>query len=351
MNHSSVSIDLAKNVFEVAVGTEHRITQHHRLTRKQFEQFGAQLPLSTVVMEACGTAHHWGRRFTQLGHVVRLLPAHDVRRYRKRNKTDRADTSAIFNANRDSEILPVPIKTEEQQAIQLLHRIRSGWMSTRTSRINTLRGMLREFGICIPEGAKNALRDARAALDSDTLPKLILPAMRDMLDEIGEIEKRILSIEDQLGEYAQSQAIVQRLQTIPGIGLLTSTALLAAIGSVAHFRNGRHLASWLGLTPREHSSGETRHLGRISKKGDRYLRVLLTHGARSVINAARAAQKAGRPLDRLRQWALGLADRRGHNKATVALANKLARIAWATWHHQHDYDQSFQPVLSLKEGT
>jgi len=321
MNHSTVSIDLAKNVFDVAVGTDHRITQRHRLTRKQFEQFGAQLPLSTVVMEACGTAHHWGRRFAQRGHVVRLLPAHDVRRYRKRNKTDRADTSAIFNAS-------------------------SGWMSTRTARINTLRGMLREFGVCIPEGAKNALRDARSALDSDTLPKLILPAMRDMLDEIGEIEKRILRIEDQLGEYAQSQVIVQRLQTVPGIGLLTSTALLAAIGSVAHFRHGRHLASWLGLTPREHSSGQTRRLGRISKRGDRYLRVLLTHGARAVINAARAAQKAGRPLDRLRQWALGLADRRGHNKATVALANKLARIAWATWHHQRDYDRSFQPVGS-----
>ena len=210
-----------------------------------------------------------------------------------------------------------------------LHRLRSTWVATRTARLNTLRGLLRELGITIPLGANRVLPALQAALcePSAPIPEALHPALLRAAEEIRHIELSIRHTELELKALARDLSAAETLQTIPGIGLLTSTALIAFVGNPTRFRSGRRLASFLGLVPREHSSGSSRHLGSITKRGDAYLRTLLTHGARSVLLAAK---RQAHP-DSLRRWALCLQARRGHNKATIALANKLARIAWAVW--------------------
>ncbi len=211
-------------------------------------------------------------------------------------------------------------------------------MATRTARINWLRGALREFGLNIPLGAQRGIGAVRAALAAAEVPAVLGPVIEATLAEIATLEARSTDLERQLAALTSDDAVVHELRRIPGIGLLSATALRAAIVDIQRFGSGRRLASWLGLTAREHSSGERRRLGRISKRGDVYLRTLLIHGARAVLNAAQNAARRGRPLDRLRRWALATAQRCGYNKATVALANKLARIVWATWKHQRPFD-------------
>jgi transposase len=341
MNSTTVSVDLAKSVFELAVaGADGRISERHRLSRAKFAQFFVQRPPCSVVMEACGSSHYWARRITTLGHDVRLLPAHYVKAYVKRNKTDRADAAALLEASRSSDIQAVPVKTIEQQQIQSLHRLRSQWVSTRVRYINTLRGILREFGIAIPLGvsvAKTRIGEALAEVDSG-IPDGLRPTLAEMLQEIRFLEERIAGAERELAALTRSDERVRQLREIPGIGLLTSTAIRATVGDIQRFPSGRHFASWLGLTPRERSSAEHRRLGRISKQGDVYLRTLMVHGARAALWAAHRAQRSGKPIDRLRQWALDCERQRGHNKATVALANRLARIVWATWKHERPFD-------------
>jgi transposase len=284
-------------------------------------------------MEACGSAHHWARSLNRLGIEVRLLPAAYIRAYVKRNKTDAADTWALLEAARCADIVPVRIKSVEQQALQGLHRIRSLWMSTRTSRINALRGFCREFGLAVPTGARTGVEAmSRALVDPESpIPLLIRGSMKLLIEEIRLLELRISQLEKELTALAKQSPACTTLLSIPGVGLLTATAMVAATsGNVSHFKDARHFASWFGLTPKEYSSGSTRKLGRISKKGDRYLRMLLTHGARSVLRMASLARQAGRRLDGLRAWALEVQGRTNHNKAACALANKLARICYAT---------------------
>ncbi len=242
-----------------------------------------------VVMEACGSAHHWARWLNGLGIEVRLLPAAYIRAYVKRNKTDAADACALLEAARCAEIVPVRVKSIEQQALQGLHRTRSLWMGTRTSRINALRGFCREFGIVIAQGSRLGVEQiGRVLADPHSpVPTLIRGTMTLLVEEIRLLEVRIAQLERELTALARQSPACTTLLSIPGVGLLTATAMVAATsGEVSHFRDARHFASWFGLTPKEHSSGGTRHLGRISKRGDRYLRMLLTHGARSVLRAA-----------------------------------------------------------------
>lgn len=334
MDATTVAVDLAKNIFELAVADGHwHVIERKRLSRTQFERWFANRAVSRVVMEACGSAHHWGRWLTSQGIAVQLLPPRYVRHYVKRNKTDATDAAALLEAARCADIVPVRVKSVEQQALQSLHRIRSSWMATRTARINGLRGFGREFGLVIAEGSRLGLEQiARALADPATaIPTLLRETMRLLLEEIRLLEARIAQIERELTAAARASAACTTLLSVPGVGLLTATAMVAATGgSVAHFKDARHFASWFGLTPKEHSSGGTRHLGRISKRGDRYLRMLLTHGARSVLRAATVAQRCGKPLEPLRSWALAVQARSNHNKATCALANKLARICYAT---------------------
>jgi transposase len=292
-----VGVDLAKNVFELAVAdAEWRITERARLSRSQFERWFVNRRVGLVVMEACGSAHHWARWLTGLGITVKGL--------------------------------------------QTLHRTRSLWLATRTARINALRGFCREFGISIAQGSRVGVEQiARVLADPQTvIPGLLRGTMTLLIEEIRLLEGRISQLERELTAAAKQSPACTMLLSVPGIGLLTATAMVAATGgAVSHFKDARHFAAWFGLTPKEHSSGSHRHLGRISKRGDRYLRMLLTHGARSVLRAASIATAAGKPIDALRQWAVAVQKRSNHNKATCALANKLARICYATLRDQEPY--------------
>ena len=223
-----------------------------------------------------------------------------------------------------------------------MHRIREQWKRTRLARMNFIRSVLREQGIPLPEGNPAALKEVHAHFE--TLSLITLQLLQPVLDELKQMEANIQDIEQQLAQLTRTNKSVQRLRTIPGIGLLTSTALVAAIGQPEQFQNGRQLSSWLGITPRENSSGNRRHLGRITKQGNTYLRTLLIHGARTVLTFAKKAIKAGKPLNRLQQWAMSLEKRAGHNKATVAIANKLARIVWVCWKNETDYQLDYCPT-------
>lgn len=331
-NDTVIAVDIAKAVFEIGVSDRPgHVCRRERLPRAQFLSFFAQYGGALVVMEACGSAHFWGRQLQERGHRVVLLPPHHVRPYVVRNKTDRTDVKALLEAYRNADLRPVPVKTAGQQALTALHGLRSGWMVERTARLNALRGLLREFGIFIPVGSRQVVPAVWAHLeDADSsLPESVRPVFAVACQEIRDIEARIKMVEHQLQAMADELPAVTILLTVPGIGLLTATAFVAFVGDIRRFPSGRHLASWLGLTPREFSSALKRHLGRISKRGDGYLRTLLIHGARSVLLHARKAQP-----DRLRQWAHQLESTHVHNKAAVAVANKLARIIWAVWTRQ-----------------
>jgi transposase len=269
---------------------------------------------------------------------VVLLPAHLVRPYVRGNKTDRTDVKGILEAYRNEDIRPVPIKTPAHQALVALHRLRSAWVADRTARLNTLRGLLRELGIFIPVGSRKVIPEVWAQLeDADSaVPDSVRPLLAEACEEVREMEHRIGLVERQLEALAEQTPVVTRLRTIPGVGLLTATALFGLVVDIHRFPSARHLASYLGLTPRERSSGNTRRLGAISKRGDVYLRTLLVHGARSVLARARQKTDASR-LDRLREWAARIEKSRGHNKAAVALANKMARMVWAVWRNDVDY--------------
>ena len=221
-----------------------------------------------------------------------------------------------------------------------MHRTRSLWMATRTSRINALRGFCREFGIVIAQGSRLGVEQISRTLADPhaAVPSLIRGTMTLLVEEIRLLELRIAQLERELTVLARQSSACTTLLSIPGVGLLTATAMVAATsGTVGHFRDARHFASWFGLTPKEYSSGATRHLGRISKRGDRYLRMLLTHGARAVLRSATVAVRGGKTVDGLRQWALSVQARSNHNKATCALANKLARICYATLRDSEPY--------------
>ena len=337
MNSTRVAVDLAKTVFQVAISTEPgRVDGHRRMSRERFRRYFSEQASVEVLMEACGTAHHWGRELEALGHRVRLLPPSDVARYRDGNKTDRADAIAILEASRNERIDAVPVKTLEQQALTSLHRLRSAYVADRTARINTVRGILREFGHAIPQGSRSFVAHARVALDDERLPHDLGHEIARALDEIVTFRETIGEITSRIEDIGGRMPAVAHLRTVPGIGVLTATALVAFVGEPHRFRSGRHFASFLGLTPRENSSGYRRRLGRISKRGDTYLRMLLVHGARSALLAARRCRQ---PTP-LQLWALRVELRSGHNKATVALANRLARIAWRVWRDQRSYEPS-----------
>jgi transposase len=337
MEHTTIAVDLAKSVFQVAVSSrDGSVDAERRLSRDRFLTYFAQQPPAKVLLEACGSAHHWARQLEQLGHTVRLLPAHDVHRYVRRNKTDRLDAKALLEADRNEDIHAVPVKTIDAQAIASLHRLRSAWLATRTARLNNLRGLLREFGICIPLGARYVVPRVRELLVGPTpVPALMRAAFANACDEIAVLETNMQAVEQQLRTVGQMMPDVTLLQTVPGVGWLTATALVALVSDIRRFRSGRQFASFLGLTPKEDSTALRRRLGGISKQGDVYLRMLLVHGARTVVWHAK---KKAQPTV-LQRFALDAQQRRGPNVAAVAVANKLARIVWAVWARQRPYQR------------
>jgi transposase len=334
MEHTTIAVDLARSVFQVAISHRvGRIDAERRLTRDRFVAFFAQQPPATVVFEACGSAHYWARQLQPLGHTVRLLPAHDVRRYVRRNKTDRTDTKGMLEANRNEEIHAVPVKTLEQQAIASLHRLRSTWLATRTARLNTLRGLLREFGVFIPVGAHHVVPRLRELLGepTDRVPRAVQGTLAAACAELDGLETHMHDVERQPAALARQLPDVTLLQTIPGVGVLTATALVALVGDIRRVRSGRHFASFLGLTPKEDSSGGRRRLGAISKQGDVYVRMLLTHGARSLVWHAKAAGQptALQPVGRGHRTA-AWAQRGGRGRRQQTRADRVGRVGAAT---------------------
>jgi len=351
MDVTTVAVDLAKDVFEIAAASmAGRIVERRRLNRRQFERYLAGLASGTeVVMEACGTAHYWGRRCYALGLAPQLLPTQYVRPYVRRNKSDRADAEALLEARRCRGIAAVPVKTMEQQALQSAHRVRIQWQRARIARINMIRGLLREYGISLRLGAVTIRRMVPALLDDErqALPDLVRRLLRPVLEELCELEQRLKLIDEQLAVVADRDPVARRLQTVPGVGVITATSLLGSVPHIQAFRRGRQFASWLGLTPREASSGMRQWRGGISKRGNVYLRCLLTHGARSVLfNAQRRARAHPDRLSAVQRWVIALAERRGYNKAVSALANKLARIIWAVWRTELDFSPTLGPHVT-----
>lgn len=281
----------------------------------------AQWPACVIGMEACSGAHEWARRFQELGHTVRIMAARFVAPYRKGGKNDGNDAEAICEAVGRPSMRFVPVKSVEQQALLTLHRVRQGFVEERTATANRVRGLLAEFGIVLP--AKMAELRRGAAPAAESLPALARHAAEDLLEHLRILDARINAYERELQALASANDSAVRLMTIGGVGPLTALAVVASVGSAREFSNGRQFAAWLGLVPRQWSTGGKTRLGRITKRGDAYLRTLLIMGARA------ALQMAARRDDRLSRWAIAIKERCGYHKAVVALAAKNARIMWA----------------------
>ena len=302
-----------------------KIILRKRMMRGEVLVFMATLPPVIVGMEACGGAHYWARRLREQGHTVKLMAPQYVKPYVKTNKNDMRDAEAIAEAVTRPSMHFVPIKTVAQQDIQALHRVRERLIGARTALINEMRGLLAEYGIVLPVGIKAFRKGVVETLDAERakLTPLSEELFRNLLKELEQSDSDITSYDEKLHGLATTHPEAQRLLTIPGIGPLTATALLAAVSDISVFKNGRQFAAWLGLVPRQHSTGgQTRVLG-ISKRGDSYVRKLLIHGARATL---RWAKTKG---DGRSQWIRGVLERRGWNRTTVAVANKNAWIVWA----------------------
>ena len=326
MNPARIGLDLAKSVFQVhGVDVAGQAVIRRRLARSQLLGFFAKLRPCLIGMEACSSAHHWARELTRLGHEVRLIPPQYVKPYVKRNKTDAADAEAICEAVGRPNMRFVPVKTQTQQAVLALHRVRSLLVRQRTATINAIRGLLGEFGLVAAKGTArlDELRRRLSAAASEEIPVMARSGIEMLFTHADDLRARIETIEAEIVAGHQANEASQRLAAIPGIGVLTASALVAAIGDGRQFRSARHFAAWLGLTPRMSASGDKQRIGHISKGGDRYLRTLLIHGARAVIAAVNRRNLRPRP------WLTPLLARRPIPVAAAALAHKTARIVWA----------------------
>jgi len=334
MKITRIGLDLAKNVFEVhGVDKRDQAVLRKRLTRAKLRSFFAQLPPCLVAMEACGSAHFWARELRALGHEVRLIDARFVIPYRKGGKNDGNDAEAICEAAGRPSMRFVPVKSCEQQAVLTMHRARSLLVGERTALCNHVRGLLAEFGIVAAQGRATLRRELPSVLEDaeNALPDLAREVFAELYERLADLDQRVAEYDRRVAALAKSTPVAQRLMLVPGIGPLTATAILATVGHGRDFHNGRQFAAWLGLTPRQHSSAGKTRLGRITKRGDRYLRTLLVHGARSALIRSRSCEHG-----HLR-WANAVRERRGFNKAVVALAAKHARIVWAMLARDEDF--------------
>lgn len=343
MKATTIGIDLAKNVFQVhGVNEFGKAVLKKQLKREQVAAFFANLPPTLIGMEACGSAHHWARKLQSLGHTVKLMAPQFVKPYVKTNKNDAADAEAICEAVARPNMRFVPIKNVEQQAVLSLHRVRQGFVRERTAQANQIRGLLSEFGLVIPQGISHIAERVPELLEdaSNELPGSFRLLVQRLLDHLKELARQAAEIEAQIQAWHRQSELSRKLEKIPGIGPITASALVATMGDAKNFENGRQVAAWLGLVPRQHSSGGKSNLLGMSKRGDCYLRTLLIHGARSVILATkRKAEQAG--------WLHELLQRRNHNVAAVALANKNARTVWALLAHDREFRPGYTRTKAL----
>ena len=325
MEITTIGLDIAKNVFQVhGVDRTGEVVIRRQLRRRQLLPFFTKLPGCLVGIEACATAHHWGRQLKGLGHEVKLMPPHYVKPYVKRGKNDAADAEAICEAVTRPSMRFVAVKGREQQSVLMLHRTRELMVRQRTMLVNAIRAHMAEFGIVAPVGIPRVkeLLAVIADADDDRLPPIARACLEALARQFMSLHEEIALAEKRIHAWHRSSEVSQRLETIPGIGPITASALAASITDPALFKSGRELAAWIGLVPRQNSTGGKERMGRISKQGDQYLRWLLVAGAMSVIRHARRRDPASMP------WLAGLMERRPLKVAAVALANKIARMAW-----------------------
>jgi transposase len=322
MNVTTYGLDIAKSVFQMYwVDSESAEIVNRRFGRDELIRFLAQRPVGRVALEACGSGHWWARKIAALGHEVVLLHAAFIRPFVQTNKTDAADARAIWTAVSQPGMRTVAIKTEDQQAMLSLHRMRSLLVKSRTMQVNQLRGLLYEFGVTLRAGRQAGLSEIRKRMDEleSRIPSLLWNSLQDQLRRIDSLDKDIDQIETQIGQWQKQEAACRTITEIPGIGRLTATALVTTMGDAKTFNSGREFAAFLGLVPRQQGTGGKVRLGSISKRGDSYLRTLLIHGARTVLFNAKTPTA----------WQTNIQARRPVNVAAVALANKMARMAWA----------------------
>lgn len=323
---TTIGLDVAKTIFQVhGVDDTGGNTVRRRLRRAEVLPFFEGLAPCLVGLEACAGAHHWAREIRKLGHEVRLMPPQYVRPYVKRNKNDAADAEAICEAVTRPTMRFVPVKSVDQQAVLMLHRSRDLLIRQRTALVNALRGHFAELGIVVGQGISNVAKlvEEVTAAGPERVPAIARAVLEVLTAQLGALQQQIRALEAELLAWHRANAASQLLATIPGIGPITATAIVATITEATQFRSAREFSAWIGLVPRQHSSGGKERLGGISKRGDAYLRRLLIHGARTALRwrKAGAIDASG--------WVRGLLDRRPPNVATVAIANKTARIAWA----------------------
>lgn len=342
MKITTIGIDLAKNVFQVhGVDAHGKTVLKKQLKRDQVARFFTRLEPCLIGMEACASAHHWGRKLQAMGHTVRLMAPQFVKPYVKSNKNDVADAEAICEAVARPNMRFVAIKTVDQQSVLALHRARQGFVRARTAQANQIRGLLAEFGLVLPQGIHHVTKRVPQLMEdaSDELTGAFRFLIDRLLDQLKVLDLHVHELEVQITAWHRANPMSRKLEKVPGIGPITASALVASIGDASNFHNGRQVAAWLGLVPKQHSSGGKSLLLGISKRGDSYLRSLLIHGARAVV--AHAQRK--KPDD---GWLNTLLQRRNTNVAVVALANKNARVIWALLAHNREFRADYEPSVS-----
>lgn len=335
MKVTTIGIDLAKSVFQVhGVDEQAKTVIKKQLKRHQVAEFFVNLPACLVGMEACAGAHHWARKLSGMGHTVRLMAPQYVKPYVKSQKNDAADAEAICEAVDRKNMRFVAIKNVEQQSVMALHAARAGYVKARTALSNQIRGLLAEFGVVIPKGLAHMAARVPEALEdaSNELTGMVRQLIQGLLEQLKALDVLAKELEQKIRGWSRQSQQAQRLEQVPGIGPITASALVASLGEVKNFEDGRQVSAWLGLVPRQHSSGGKTVLLGITKRGDSYLRTLLIHGARSAILAAQRRPE-GPP-----QWLASLLGRKHPNVAAVALASRNARTVWALLAHKRDYD-------------
>lgn len=342
MHITTIGVDLAKRVFAVH-GVDHhgKAVLRKTLRREQMVPFFTHLQPCIVAMEACGSAHYWARKLSSLGHTTKLIAPQFVKPYVKGNKHDAADAAAICEAASRPSMRFVGVKAPQAQATLALHRVRDGFIKARTAQANQLRGLLAEFGLVMPQGMATLMKEVKGMIadEGNELPALMRDLAQRLLSHLLELDRQVQEIDNQVRQLSRQSDVCRRLEQVPGIGPITATALEAAVGDhISTFKNGRQLAAFLGLVPKQHSSGGKERLQGISKRGDGYVRRLLVHGARSVLHHTVSKPEHGG------SWLAQLATRRNTNVACVAQANKTARIVWAMLTHERDFRSDFSAV-------